>query len=85
MNDPEIREVLIGTLECVKTQISYVRNLQDSFSALWDAVARVCPTASLESAYREELQKIRPNAVQNAHIQTINALLAKLEESSRSV
>ena len=82
MNESELKDVLIGTLESVKAQIGYVRNLHDSFSALWDAVSRTNP--NLESAYKEEIRKIRPNPVQAGHIQIIDALLAKLEKPQAS-
>lgn len=76
MTESELQDILVGTLESVKSQIAYTRNMQDAFSALWDAVAPAHP--NLESAYKEELRKIRPNPVQDEHIQLIDALLAKL-------
>lgn len=76
MTGTELTDVLAGTLEAVKTQMVYVRNLHDAFSALHSAVIRIDPR--LEQFDKEEIPKIRPNPVQQEHADAIDALLAKL-------
>ncbi len=76
MTDRELADILTGTLETVKTQMVYVRNLHDSFSALHSAVMRVDPR--LEQFDKEEIPKIRLNPVQQEQIDAIDALLARL-------
>ena len=76
MTEFETRDILIAALESVKAQTTYARNMQDAFSALWEAVEPSHP--NLESAYTAALRKIRPNPVQDAHIRTLDALLVKL-------
>lgn len=78
MTETEVQEILVATLESVKTQMIYVRNLNDSFGALFDAVARVYP--ELEGIHKEEMVKIRLNPVQGEHIRVIDGLLEKLEK-----
>lgn len=79
MTESELKDILVGTLESVKAQIAYTRNMQDAFSALWDAVSPAHP--NLESGYKAELRKIRPNPVQDEHIRIIDELIAKLGKS----
>jgi hypothetical protein len=79
MDPRELTDILTGTLESVKTQMLYVRNLHDAFSSLHSAVMRVDPR--LEQFDKEEIPKIRLNPVQQEQIDAIDALLAKLGKS----
>ena len=81
MNDTELRDILAGTLEAVKTQMVYVRNLHDAFSSLYDAVLRV--DARVGQYDKEEILKIRPNPVQQSQLDAVEALLGKLEKAHR--
>jgi len=76
MSDDDVREILTGTLEAVKTQMIYVSNLHDAFSALYDAVMRLHPQA--KQFDEEETKKIRLNVVQQSQLDAIDVLLAKL-------
>jgi hypothetical protein len=57
----------------------YVRNLHDAFAALHDAVTRAVPEVTAFD--KEEMQKIRPNPVQQSQIQQIDVLLRELKIS----
>jgi hypothetical protein len=76
MTDTETREILRATLELLKTQMMYVRNLHDAFGALHDAVMRVDPR--LEQFDKEEILKIRLNPVQQSQIDALDGLLKRL-------
>jgi hypothetical protein len=76
VNETELQEILSATLVSLKTQMIYVRNLNDSFAALFDSAARVYP--ELDSIHKEEMRKIRPNPVQQEHIRAIDELLDRL-------
>jgi hypothetical protein len=77
MTDLETRDILHEALELLKTQMVYVRNLHDAFGALHDAVMRVDPR--LAQFDKEEMLKIRSNAVQDHALTQIDALLQRLE------
>jgi hypothetical protein len=78
MAELETSEVLRKTLEILKTQAVYIRNLHDAFSALHDTVMRIDPRA--KQFDQEEMLKIRPNDVQRAAVEEIDQLLRELNE-----
>lgn len=73
------QDILQSTLQVLRTQVIYLRNLQDAFSALHDAVLRANP--ELARLDNEEMAKIRPNPLQQSHLDALDALLARLEKS----
>lgn len=79
MTDVETKETLRKTLEIMKTQVIYIRNLHDAFSALHDTVMRIDPRA--KQFDEEEMLKIRPNDVQQLALDQIERVLRKLEKS----
>ena len=76
MIDPETRAVLQATLELLKTQMTYVRNLHDAFGALYDSMVQVYP--ELEGSHRREMEKIRENPWQQSQLDAIDVLLREL-------
>lgn len=84
MDELELESILSATLVHLKMQMVYLRNLNESFAALYDSVAQVYP--GLDSIYKEEIRKIRANPVQAEHIREIDELLvrvANLEKETR--
>jgi hypothetical protein len=81
MDDVQLHDILEGTLEAVKTQMVYVRNLHDAFSSLYDAMLRVDDRVAQFD--KEEILKIRPNPVQQSQLDAIEALLQKLGKARR--
>lgn len=77
MADAEIREILRETLELLRVQVVYTRNLHDAFSALHDTVMRIDPQAKQFDV--EEMQKIRPNAEQQRSLNRIETCIRRLE------
>ena len=55
MIDPETRAVLQATLEHLKTQMSYVRNLHESLVLLLEALKKELP--EFERIHRAEFEK----------------------------
>ena len=80
MIDPETREILRATLEHLRTQVVYVRNLHEHLSALSDALAKENPSFD-EKNLQEEMEKIRANLPQNELIAKIDALLQRLAKA----
>ena len=78
MIDPEIREILRSTLEHLRTQVVYVRNLHEHLSALSEALAKENPSFDKRNL-RVEMEKIRANLPQTELIAQIDALLQRLE------
>jgi len=78
MTDSEIREVLSATLEHLKTQMVYVRNLHEALATLTDALVKKVP--ELEQAHKSEMEKIRENVWQKSQIADIYALLRKVRD-----
>jgi hypothetical protein len=78
MTDPEIREILCATLEHLKTQMVYVRNLHEALAVLTDALVKKVP--QLEQAHKSEMEKIRENVWQQSQTADIDALLQRLKD-----
>lgn len=78
MTDSEIREVLSATLEHLKTQMVYVRNLHEALAILTDAAMKKVP--ELEQAHKSETEKLRANVWQQSQIADIDALLQRLKD-----
>lgn len=76
MSDSDVREILRATLELLKTQMVYLRNLHEGQSALHDALLLDHP--ELAENLEAELGKIRINPVQPEQIERIDELLQKL-------
>lgn len=76
MTELYLREVLRSSLELLRFQMTYVRNLHDAFGALEDAVARVDP--QLKTFVQEEMKVIRPNPVQQEQFDALDALIRRL-------
>ena len=73
----ELRDVLTGTLEAVKTQMVYVRNLHESFVLLYEALKKELP--KLEETHRAEIAgRLLENSWQQSQIDAIDALLRRL-------
>lgn len=81
MTEVEIQDIFTATLVSLKMQMIYLRNLNDAFAALFDSVARVYP--NLDPIYKEEIQKIRSNPVQQEQIQSLDELLERVEKLRR--
>lgn len=77
----ELEAILSATLVHLKTQMIYLRNLNEAFSALYDSVGQAYP--GLDSIYKAEIQKIRATPVQAEHIQDIDALLVRVANLQR--
>jgi hypothetical protein len=75
MKELEMQEILRATLDLLKTQMLYVRNLHDAFGSLHDAAMRV---PQMKEFDHEEMLKIRPNPVQQSQLDSIDALLQRL-------
>lgn len=76
MTDPEIQEVLRSTLELLKTQMLYVRNLHEALSVLFSALEKDFP--QLQENQRAEMAKIRENAGQQLQLHEADELLQRL-------
>lgn len=81
MIDAETRAILQATLEHLKTQMVYVRNLHESLALLFGALKKELP--GLEQTHREELQtKILGVPWQQSQIEQIDALIQQLSAES---
>jgi len=76
MNEVETKEVLRSTLELLKTQMLYVRNLHEALSVLYEALKKDHP--QLEENQRAEMEKIRLNAGQQLQLHEADELLLRL-------
>ena len=76
MNEVETKEVLRSTLELLKTQMLYVRNLHEALSVLYEALKTDHP--QLEENQRVEMAKIRLNAGQQLQLHEADELLLRL-------
>lgn len=80
MIDLETRAVLQATLEHLKTQMVYVRNLHESLILLLGALKKELP--EFERTHRAEFEKtVVAIPWQQSHIEQIDSLLAKLAKS----
>jgi hypothetical protein len=77
MIDLETREILQTTLEHLKTQMTYVRNLHESLVLLVGALNKELP--SFERTHRAEFQTVLvENSWQQSQLAEIDALLQRL-------
>lgn len=77
MIDPETRAVLQATLEHLKTQMNYVRNLHESLVLLLGALKKELP--EFERTHRTEFEKtVVGNPWQQSQLEQIDALLEEL-------
>jgi len=80
MNEFENREILRATLELLKTQMLYVRNLHEALSVLFAALEKDVP--QLEENQKAEMAKIRLNAEQQLQLHEADELIRRLEKAS---
>jgi hypothetical protein len=78
MDNDETREVLIAVLELIKSQAVYLRNHQDAFGALCDALT--LHDKAIGTLHHTEMLKIRENHVMQSHLSEVDALLKRLEK-----
>jgi hypothetical protein len=77
MIDPETRAVLQATLEHLKTQMNYVRNLHESLVLLTHALKQELP--EFERTERKVFETVVVgNSWQQSQIEQIDALLGEL-------
>ena len=75
--DPETRAILQATLQHLKTQMTYVRNLHESYVLLFQALKDELPT--LEQTHRAKLERLLlENPWQQSQIEQIDVLLREL-------
>lgn len=79
MLDPETRALFQSTLEHLKTQMIYVRNLHESLVLLLGALKKELP--SFDQTHRKEFETVLvQNSWQQSQLAEIDALIQGLEK-----